>query len=528
MIMQAVASGPSSTLHEATGIPPRRRSGITLAEILISIMILGVGLVSLATLFPIGLLRLRDAARWSRSATLLETAASDAISRGLFSSQSFQYADALNYQYNFSPWYVTASGPQYNPLYQDTQYYGGDVYTPQAHGGSVLNGVDASFPYGVALTHSTGPGLPFAYDPLWRYQTANSTGGTGYYLDPVNLTTFEARFGYGLTNLPAADNDGNGTPSAHGLPRITNFNRVTATSTITVAGQPPQQQLLPVMPSSNYVPNIFVSQEDVVWQEANTNANAYTIGGGVGGTTVNNPSPVIPDLNTSRGSVTLDWRYTWMFTGQLSNAGNTSTFDGNIVIFENRPFGISTPATLPTTPAGNYSSQTYQVDGEIVVEAIFGYSGNIVQLSSKGAVVTGTPGYGTGADRTVLLRWPTSMPDPVVRAGDWIADVTYERQNAVVYSRFFQSGSGGYPNAANKLEWDNLPAQRCFWYQVQKATPPATDPTNGAGYRSTIVYVNQNLQARTVLSAAGTAVYMNAALIAPNVINVIPQTIFVR
>jgi hypothetical protein len=31
-----------------------------------------------------------------------------------------------------------------------------------------------------------------------------------------------------------------------------------------------------------------------------------------------------------------------------------------------------------------------------------------------------------------------------------------------------------------------------------------------------------------VLSAAGTPAYMNAALIAPNVVNVIPQTIFVR
>ncbi len=58
----------------------RRRRGITLTEILIAIMILGVGLVSLATLFPIGLLRLRDATRYTRSATLLQSAASDARS----------------------------------------------------------------------------------------------------------------------------------------------------------------------------------------------------------------------------------------------------------------------------------------------------------------------------------------------------------------------------------------------------------------------------------------------------------------
>ncbi len=43
-----------------------------------------------------------------------------------------------------------------------------------------------------------------------------------------------------------------------------------------------------------------------------------------------------------------------------------------------------------------------------------------------------------------------------------------------------------------------------------------------------VVFVNQNLVSRTVLNPAAPPVYMNAALIAPNVVNVIPQTIFVR
>ena len=41
----------------------KARSGITLTEILISILIMGVGLISLATLFPIGLVRLREAGK---------------------------------------------------------------------------------------------------------------------------------------------------------------------------------------------------------------------------------------------------------------------------------------------------------------------------------------------------------------------------------------------------------------------------------------------------------------------------------
>ena len=51
---------------------------------------------------------------------------------------------------------------------------------------------------------------------------------------------------------------------------------------------------------------------------------------------------------------------------------------------------------------------------------------------------------------------------------------------------------------------------------------------NGTIYRSMVVYVNQSLQARTLLSAAGVPITINAALIAPSVVNVIPQTIFTR
>src|SRR5947199_6145780 len=87
----------------------RRRSGITLTEILIAIMILGIGLVSLATLFPIGLLRLRDAARSTRSAYLMESAAQDAAARGLFNEQSFLAIDSLNGFFGVNLWYATAN-----------------------------------------------------------------------------------------------------------------------------------------------------------------------------------------------------------------------------------------------------------------------------------------------------------------------------------------------------------------------------------------------------------------------------------
>jgi type II secretory pathway pseudopilin PulG len=526
---------PRSTVDAAEGvgpgIGPRRRRGITLTEILIAIMILGVGLVSLATLFPIGLLRLRDATRYTRSAILLQTAAADATSRGLFSSQSFFYSDLLNGN-NFPHWYFSRTSGQYNPLIQDTPTYGGDWSTGAYTGFGGLGNNPGQLNQASPLINGytfpiVGPGLPFAYDPLWRFYVYNpNTNAQGYYLDPANHTTFEARFGYGIPFVRRADPSG-GLPSAHGLQRLTNFNGQLVNG-------------FPLMPTSAFVPSIFVSQEDVVWQDPNV--GTYTLNGisaANGGVAVQTPSAVIPDLSApvnagpgaNGGTPSLDWRYSWMYTGQLNSAENLSCFDGSIVIFENRPFGIATPTNMVHSQGG---TNDYQVDGETVVEAIFGFSGNVLP--------NGGPGYGAGADRTVLLRWPSSMPDPVVRPGDWIADVTYERHLGVVALRWWggttmttpgkvaQPVPGGVANPTNNGEWDNLPAQRCFWYQVQKVVPPSLDTLGDVrDYRSMVVYVNQSLQARTLLSGTGgTPAHVNAALIAPNVVNVIPQTIFIR
>ena len=129
------------------------------------------------------------------------------------------------------------------------------------------------------------------------------------------------------------------------------------------------------------------------------------------------------------------------------------------------------------------------------------------------------------------------MNDPVVKVGDWIADVTYERNAQTAQSRFGNfpqysttapysalGTSGGLQNPFNNGEWDNLPAQRCFWYRVQKVIPATDDSI--ANMRSMVVYVDRSLQARTPLNSTGTPLILNAALISPYVVNVIPQTIF--
>ena len=103
-----------------------------------------------------------------------------------------------------------------------------------------------------------------------------------------------------------------------------------------------------------------------------------------------------------------------MITAQQNNSANGTAFEGNIVVFENRPFSIDNGV----------------VAGETVVEGVFGASSNVWPQ--------GGPGYGAGADRTVLLRWYATQPDPVVKVGDFIADVTYKRSQSVVLQPVLQ------------------------------------------------------------------------------------------
>ena len=95
-----------------------------------------------------------------------------------------------------------------------------------------------------------------------------------------------------------------------------------------------------------------------------------------------------------------------MFTGQQTDTSTAAIFDGDIVIFENRPFAID-----------GHRRPRIPVAGETVVEAVFGYSGTHAARLR-----------GRRATNSVLLRWPSDQPDPEVKVGGWIADVTYERE----------------------------------------------------------------------------------------------------
>jgi type II secretory pathway pseudopilin PulG len=462
--------------------PPRRvRPGITLTEILIAIMIMGVGMVSLATLFPLGLLRIRDANRMTRSALLAETAMNDIASRNLLAKPSF--LNPIHNPFSIGKDPNTGNVTNFDPCLQDTA-------TPQ----------------GLINAPANGYGLPFAYDPLWRasvpnpnYASSPNFNGVGYY---TNSDPSEARFAMGLGTV-RTDPSG-GLPSAHGLQRLTNFN-----PNLTPPAAPANGLIVlypnfggPGTPNTT-ISTIFVSPEDVVFQSK------------VDATGTQNPniSSVVPDMTFTGGvATTNDWRYTWMFTGFQTDAEGT-IFEGDIVIFENRPFSID-PATTSNAPYGSQMYSPWQVSGETVVEAVFGFS-PVAPL-----------GYGQGADKVVLLRWPNTMPDPDVKISSWIADVTYERNQVVSNTRF-----GALNPALNNTIQLVYPGQRCYWYQVVKRSTPADEGTGVGlgvtGYRAMTVWVNAPLRAKTQISN-GMPVYVNAALVDPYVVNTFPRTVYMR
>jgi type II secretory pathway pseudopilin PulG len=474
----------------------RARSGITLTEILIAILIMGVGLISLATLFPLGLLRLREATRYSRAGLANETAADDMDTRVLFYKPSFSQT-----------WYWTQvpNGPKIprDPFIQDAAP-NGSIVGVIASNPSSPNGINP-----LTGTSLLGTGLPICYDPLWRSITKvmPNVGLSDQTLDiqasyVSNVAPDEARFGAALlgANLTPygvrPDPDGN-SPSAHGLQRITNFIPWSG-----VAGSLNNQYPFTTMNWSlaatnqpaDVAGNVFSSNDDVVF-------NAFTGNPAL-------PSPLVPDMTSGvpAGQIGLpqaDYRFTWFVTGhQVDAGGNGAQFAGEVVVCDGRPFGWDlAPGQSFNIPAG-----------EQVVEAIYGY----------GKIAAGlNQGLGLGADRTVLLRWPTSVPDPQVRVGGWICDVTYERIPQIFGSR---STAGFTPFA---LTNGASSYARCYWYQVGKRSEPQADtlPVSASpvAYRSMVLTLTSPVRSKTLLNADGTPVHVNVALVMPSVINVFPR-----
>jgi hypothetical protein len=467
--------------------PAHARSGITLTEVLISILIMGVGLISLATLFPLGLVRLREAQRQSRSGTLGESVIGDMGSKNLLAKTTFFDT------YYFSP----------NPNFLVDPFLIDDPFNNN-------NPVTASY--------ATGGGLPVCYDPLWRYVTGTAPPFSGSLPNGVPIIALfpggiaEARFGAAIfgTNSFVRNDPQGGAASAYGLQRITNFVPWSAvTSAIPFTYPNPVAANNPIG-LRDFAAETFVSPEDVVMQNDGENQAILDVRNPAGNPVQGASSGVVPQffqVTNAAGTVTgsesrSDWRFTWLFTGRQIDILNGTQFDGDIVIMENRPFSLD--QVVSPLPPHNTSPVPA---GEIVVEAIFGY----------GTRTPTVPGYAFSGDRTVLLRWPAAMVDPEFKVGSWIADVTYERNQAVSTARLNAAVVTGTP----------YPYQRCHWYQIAKRSDVSDETVQGVHYRRMIVYTTMPLKERTLL-ANGDAFNLNVALFMPSVVNVFQKTFYVR
>jgi type II secretory pathway pseudopilin PulG len=484
------------------------RSGITLTEILIAIMILGVGMVSLATLFPLGLMRLRDAKRATRSTILAESAIADAAVRGLPNAKGLLNADTfLDRRLGwYEPWRVLNTNAA-NAGFPFT-------ITPLTHD---LDTINNNATAGVAASFFT-PGLPVAYDPLFWSTTHFLTEGSNPVQAPSafggvsglrGVEGSEGRFGAGVGFIRNAT-VGPAAPPAYGLQRITNFRPYDTTVFW------PYTYSLPSTPQNLFgfaevAGKVFTSIDDPVL---------------TGDESGQSGSPVVPaDFDPGPGySSERDYSFSWMVTGQLGVAGDPATFEGNLVVFQNRPIGLD-----PTPDAFNNGDTHLVPTGERVVEAIFGYTSSPagIELIENPLPAIAGSGYSIADDRTVLLRWPASTADPLIRVGDFIADVTYER--------YVAGSSSHYPRdlydqtgAVVLRQGVKYAGQRIHWYRIVQRGEVEIDPDVPGHYRR-IVRVDTSLRAKTrLIRNTGSSPVPEAALINPYVVNVFPIILYSR
>lgn len=459
---------------EPSSIPfpiARNRRGITLTEILVSIGILGVGLIALATLFPLGLLRIQSATNYNRSALLAQSAFNETISRGLLTPSSFTSA----HYWPVNPFNQDVEIGTMNPLPANNATY------------PVFRGGPRATPLG--MVYRPGGGLPVCYDPLLWAQARFS--------DPINPNSGtnddDARFGNGIGMVEPLNSDGSTSAPIWGMRRVTNFLPWSSTDsrrrfwplTFPNADGPAE------LAARDVAADVFASQDDPLWQNKRDGAT------------------IVPDLTTTPGSTTYEWVFSWMITGQFANHESQSVFEGDFVVHRNRVFGLL-PFTQEVPGPPNAPVRRLRPAGETVVQAVFGYNVPNAADFQPGAFV-----YPRGDARQILLRWPASLADPDVRVGQWIADVTYQRNLAEDLVQ--------YPLGVK------YPGQRCHWYQIIRKSPieeetGASSPPVTAGFRRMVVTVARPVEARTRWLNQTTPLH-ETALIMPSVVNVFPKSV---
>ena len=472
-----------------------RRRGVTMTEVLIAIMILGIGMTSLMTLFPIGLMKLRDARRNNRSSLLAENVASDLKTRDLLNRYSFAStlnAAGITNGDTYNAWCDRVNRPRFSlfdPWSTDIQaLYEININNSAQNASNVIQ-----------IHSPSGYGIPIVccYDPLFFSNLVYTQSPA--FTNVAQLANPNLRFGRAFNNDLRTDPTDGSRSSGFGLPRLTNIWPALAASG---AG--------PSMGNINSVASIFVSQDDPVFPDFENDANPKIIDPKAPSFRQN---PILPLVdNAASGAYSLnDWEYSWIFTGK---SRDRNVFEGDMVIYNKRQFGVTM----------DNNSNITGVMGERVIEGIFGL-GSVPMTTNNG-----TMGYAAGNSRKVLLMWPKvdGAERPEIKIGGWIADVTYEPYLSTTVSRFMQDFDGdGRPDVEH-------PGQRCHWYRIvqrSEVTDPYIAEPGLAGLtdrEAMVVTVDRPVVSKTLLQKNGAGyqpVHVNAALIAPEVVSVFPITL---
>ncbi len=318
------------------------RRGLTLTEILISILIMGIGLLSLATLFPLGLIRLREANRATRSTLLAESASSDLVATG------------ITYKPFYTAIYSNYYGSPFDPFISEPAWSDPNSGSP---------------PLSKTFDRSSG-GWPVVIDPLWVYEVEQKmmAAGNGPQAQALRFDTpgtpSETRFGLGLGWLSSSNNAYGLRRLSHSLPGLTN----------------PE------------IERRYASIDDLVYQ----NEGDTGPGGGQGSMLV----PVmVPNASGYPTSIN-DLSYTWLFTGKQSDVSNGLTFDGDIVVCHNRAFEFDV-ANLPNRTMRVAGEMTVQAIWGYGPPVTYGpnvaYSANNTTVSLRWPANQPDPGIVVGA-----------------------------------------------------------------------------------------------------------------------------------
>jgi hypothetical protein len=264
------------------------RSGISLTEILIGIMILGIGVISLATLFPIGLLRMRRAVNETRSTIEARSAWSEVRVRNLFAPP-------------LGAWFANSNQNPQSPI---------PTYTPLS---ADIGGLHAAFATAASdrpFRPVTGPGIPVAIDPLWviNYRDQDDS----QLMPPI------------VYRLGVVDLDSNGTLDfigGEGLFRAFGGFRYNATNGTML---PSRAGFL------SLASEIFSSPDDVTFGETESQRSIpYQAPFQTTGAPYLTPTYGAPFYDSTGLSLSRERRYTWLAIVRKSNAGQVFSSGNN-------------------------------------------------------------------------------------------------------------------------------------------------------------------------------------------------------